>query len=73
MPQFTTAPDSPARCAEIAALTLSDFQRISGENNSPAATVRDLLGDLMHYCDREEIDFDDLLESARCQHAEELE
>jgi hypothetical protein len=49
--------------AAWAGAALREFQRQTGTDDENA--VNDLLGDLMHWCDRKGVDFDDELTHAR--------
>ena len=52
-----------------AAAALQEFQRITGTDDGDALV--DLLGDLMHWCDRNDADFDTALSRARMHYEAE--
>jgi hypothetical protein len=55
--------------AAWAAAALQEFQRITGTDDEDS--VADLLCDLMHWCDRDDVDFDAALSSARMHYEAE--
>lgn len=48
-------------------------QMLEPEEGGPYTAVKDLLCDLMHFCGREKIDFEDALEGARDLYDGEVE
>lgn len=64
--------------ANWAYLALERFARATNQDNSGdlkhdrGTVVNDLLCDLMHLCDRDGLDFEDLVERARGHYQEEL-
>lgn len=48
-------------------------QMLAPEEGGPYTAVKDLLCDLIHFCDRQGIDFDEVLDAARALHDGEVE
>lgn len=55
-----------------ALLALEAFSESESYRQDPATWVADLLGDLLHYCDQNAVDFEDSLDRARGYFAEEI-
>ena len=62
-------PDPEGMNDEGAASCIRHFQCLTGADWDDA--VSDLIGDLMHFCDRESFDFTNELERARAQYEAE--
>lgn len=60
--------------ADRAQSALNHFATECGETDNATSTqIGDLLGDLMHLCNREDLDFETLATTAECHYNEEVE
>ena len=62
-----------AAWAEEAIVSVKAFaERLTSEEGGPYEAVKDLICDLMHYCDREKVDFGGALAGAELYHEGEV-
>lgn len=57
--------------AKWASVIVGTYKKITFEENDMAGTISDLLTDIMHLCDREEIDFSTILARSIERHNDE--
>lgn len=63
-----------AAWAEEAIMSVEAFaERLTPEEGGPYEAVKDLLCDLMHYAERERVDFNGAMEGARMLHEGEVQ
>jgi hypothetical protein len=63
--------DNEKRIARVLELTYA-YRILTGTEDEPLdAVIADVLTDLMHLCDNEDLEFDQLLRMATIQHEEE--
>lgn len=65
--------DDRAVWANTAVNAFADITRMRTAGEDDRTILHDLLANLMHWCDRRDVDFDDVLADARDSYAEETE